>query len=74
MRRIFHIVIAALLLLGPSAYAQTSRKSLESQRSRLQKDIELINRKLAENSKNSDEVLGNLTLVPGFTATVLSLV
>ena len=63
MRRIFHIVIAALLLLGPSAYAQTSRKSLESQRSRLQKDIELINRKLAENSKNSDEVLGNLTLV-----------
>ena len=63
MRKVLHIVIAALVLLGPTAYAQTSRKSLESQRSRLQKDIELINRKLAENSRNSDEVLGNLSLV-----------
>ena len=63
MRSILHIVIAALVLLGPAASAQTSRKSLESQRSRLQKDIELINRKLAENSKNRDEVLGNLSLV-----------
>lgn len=63
MKRLLSIAVAALIIVGPAASAQTSRKSLESQRSRLQKDIELINRKLAENSKNSDEVLGNLSLV-----------
>ena len=63
MKRLLSIAVAALVIVGPAASAQTSRKSLESQRSRLQKDIELINRKLAENSKNSDEVLGNLSLV-----------
>jgi len=64
MRKALHIVLLALTLLsGPVLCAQTSRKSLESQRARLQKDIELINRKLAENSKNSGEVLSNLTLV-----------
>ncbi|MBO4340611.1 MAG: peptidoglycan DD-metalloendopeptidase family protein [Bacteroidales bacterium] len=64
MRRALHIAALALMLLsGPLGFAQTSRKTLESQRSRLQKDIELINRKLAENSKNSGEVLNNLSLV-----------
>lgn len=63
MKRLLSIAVAALVIVGPAASAQTSRKSLESRRSRLQKDIELINRKLAENSKNSDEVLGNLSLV-----------
>ena len=63
MKRLLSIAVAALVIVGPAASAQTSIKSLESQRSRLQKDIELINRKLAENSKNSDEVLGNLSLV-----------
>ena len=63
MRRILHIAILALAVLaGPALHAQ-SRKSLENQRAKLQKDIELINRKLAENSKSSEKVLSNLTLV-----------
>lgn len=64
MRRFLHIVLVALTVLsGPALRAQVSRKSLESQRARLQKDIELINRKLAENSRSSEKVLSNLTLV-----------
>ena len=52
------------LLAGTVAFAQkNSRKNLESQRAKLQKDIELINRKLAENSRSSEKVLSNLTLV-----------
>ena len=59
------VMIALALAAGTSAYAQknSSRKSLESQRAKLQKDIELINRKLAENSRSSEKVLSNLTLV-----------
>ena len=57
-------LVALAVLAGTSAYAQkNSRKALESQRAKLQKDIELINRKLAENSKSSEKVLSNLTLV-----------
>ena len=65
MRRLLHIVlVAAALLAGVSASAQkNSQKNLESQRAKLQKDIELINRKLAENSRSSEKVLSNLTLV-----------
>ena len=64
MRRLLHIAMIALAILaGPSLRAQDTRKSLENQRARLQKDIELINRKLAENSKSSEKALSNLTLV-----------
>lgn len=65
MRRLLHIVlVAAAFLAGVSASAQkNSQKNLESQRAKLQKDIELINRKLAENSRSSEKVLSNLTLV-----------
>lgn len=64
MRRFLHMALVALVLFaGPALHAQTTRKSLESQRAKLQKDIELINRKLAENSKSSEKVLSNLTLV-----------
>ena len=57
-------VVVLALLAGTAAFAQkNSRKSLESQRAKLQKDIELINRKLAENSRSSEKVLSNLTLV-----------
>jgi len=65
MRRFLHIALLALAILaGSPAFAQkNSRKNLESQRAKLQKDIELINRKLAENSRSSEKVLSNLTLV-----------
>ena len=64
MRRLLHIALVVLAVLAGSVlHAQTTRKSLESQRAKLQKDIELINRKLAENSRSSEKVLSNLTLV-----------
>lgn len=65
MTRPLHIALVVLALLaGTAAYAQkSSQKNLESQRAKLQKDIELINRKLAENSRSSEKVLSNLTLV-----------
>ena len=65
MRRLLHIAILALAVMaGSPAFAQkNSRKNLESQRAKLQKDIELINRKLAENSRSSEKVLSTLTLV-----------
>lgn len=57
-------LVVLALLAGAVAFAQkNSQKSLESQRAKLQKDIELINRKLAENSRSSEKVLSNLTLV-----------
>lgn len=57
-------LVLLAILAGTAAFAQkNSQKSLESQRARLQKDIELINRKLAENSRSSEKVLSNLTLV-----------
>ena len=65
MKRPLHIAMVILALLAWTAsFAQkNSRKNLESQRAKLQKDIELINRKLAENSRSSEKVLSNLTLV-----------
>ena len=57
------VLLALAVVAGPATYAQTTRKSLESQRAKLQKEIELINRKLAENSRSSEKVLSNLTLV-----------
>ena len=65
MKRPLHIALVILsLLAGTASFAQkNSQKNLESQRAKLQKDIELINRKLAENSRSSEKVLSNLTLV-----------
>ena len=65
MTRLLHIAMVALALVaGTQSFAQkNSQKNLENQRAKLQKDIELINRKLAENSRSSEKVLSNLTLV-----------
>lgn len=57
------LVVLALLAWTVAFAQKNSQKSLESQRAKLQKDIELINRKLAENSRSSEKVLSNLTLV-----------
>ena len=63
MRRwLLHILCLLVLLPGPVS-AQTSRKALESQRAQLQKDIELLNRQLEENSRSSEKTLSQLTLV-----------
>ena len=63
MRNRLHIILlAALLAVWTPAFSQ-NKKKLESDRARLQKDIELLNRKLAENSKSSEKALSTLTLV-----------
>jgi septal ring factor EnvC (AmiA/AmiB activator) len=58
------LLIGLLILCAISAGAQSSSvKRLESQRAQLEKDIELLNRKLSQNSKSSSEALSSLTLV-----------
>ena len=58
------LIIGLLILCAVSAGAQSSSvKRLESQRAQLEKDIELLNRKLSQNSKSSSEALSSLTLV-----------
>ena len=58
------LLIGLLILCAIGAGAQNSSvKRLESQRAQLEKDIELLNRKLSQNSKSSSEALSSLTLV-----------
>ena len=58
------LLIGFLVLCAISAGAQNSSvKRLESQRAQLEKDIELLNRKLSQNSKSRSEALSSLTLV-----------
>ncbi len=63
MRRALHILILALVVCLPAYGQKTSMKKLESQRAQLEKDIALINRQLAQNSKNSSAAMNTLTLV-----------
>ncbi len=63
MKKLLYLVTMLLLCTLPAAAQKTSMKKLESQRAQLEKDIAIINRKLAENSRTSEQALGNLTLV-----------
>ena len=72
MRKALHMVLVALVLLAgtspASAQKKESRKSLESQISKIEKDIELLNNKLKDNSRSSQQALSSLTLVQGKVA------
>ncbi|MCR4570461.1 MAG: peptidoglycan DD-metalloendopeptidase family protein [Bacteroidales bacterium] len=72
MRKVLHIALVALVLLAgtspASAQKKESRKSLESQISKIEKDIELLNNKLKDNSRSSQQALSSLTLVQGKVA------
>ena len=72
MRKALHTVLVALVLLaGISpvlAQKKESRKSLETQISKIEKDIELLNNKLKDNSRSSQQALSSLTLVQGKVA------
>ena len=67
MRKALHMVLVALVLLAgtspASAQKKESRKSLETQISKIEKDIELLNNKLKDNSRSSQQALSSLTLV-----------
>ena len=65
MSKLFRIGLLALLLAAalPATAQKNSVKQLESERSRLEKDIALLNRKLDQNSKSSSEALNSLSLV-----------
>ena len=63
MRKALHILFLSMLVCLPAYGQKTSMKKLESQRAQLEKDIALINRQLAQNSKNSSAAMNTLTLV-----------
>ena len=69
MRKALHIGLLVLVLLAGafpvSAQKKESRKSLESQITKLEKDIELLNGKLRDNSRSSQQALSSLNLVQG---------
>ena len=69
MRKALHIGLLALVFLAGalplSAQKKESRQSLESQITKLEKDIELLNGKLRDNSRSSKQALSSLTLVQG---------
>ncbi len=72
MRKALHMVLVVLVLLAGispvSAQKKESRKSLETQISKIEKDIELLNNKLKDNSRSSQQALSSLTLVQGKVA------
>jgi len=61
MKRLLPLLAALLLAVLPAS-AQ-SKRSLENQISRLEKDIALLNRQIKENSRSSEKALSSLTLV-----------
>ena len=66
MRKRLHIVLLTLLAVlfaGAGEASAQNRKSLETQISKLEKDIELLNSKLRENNRSSQQALSSLTLV-----------
>jgi len=68
MRKLLHIALVMLAVLaGGEAFAQKkeTKKSLETQISKLEKDIELLNGKLRENNRSSQQALSSLSLVRG---------
>ena len=72
MRKTLHTALVVLVLLAGispvSAQKKESRKSLETQISKIEKDIELLNNKLKDNSRSSQQALSSLTLVQGKVA------
>jgi septal ring factor EnvC (AmiA/AmiB activator) len=63
------VVLVLLAGISPvSAQKKESRKSLETQISKIEKDIELLNNKLKDNSRSSQQALSSLTLVQGKVA------
>lgn len=63
MRRILYTLLLTLVVCLPAQGQKTSIKKLESQRAQLEKDIAMLNRQLAQNSKSSSAAMNSLTLV-----------
>ena len=64
MKHLFPILAMMFMCLCLPARAQKNdMKKLESQRAQLEKDIAVLNRQLAQNSKSSSAAVSNLTLV-----------
>ena len=63
MKKLLLILAAALCCLIPAGAQKKSMKTLEKERTQLEKEIALLNKKLAENTSASNTALNNLTLV-----------
>ena len=58
------IILAALLLMFPSALIKAQDTSAQEERkARLEREIAIIDKQLAENSSKSTAMLSNLTLI-----------
>ena len=63
MKKILYTLLLAFFIAVPAQGQKANMKKLESQRAQLEKDIALLNRQLAQNSKNSSEAMNSLTLI-----------
>ena len=63
MRKALHLLFLTLVVCLPAYGQKANMKKLESQRVQLEKEIALINRQLAQNSKSSSAAMNTLTLV-----------
>lgn len=64
MRGCFRIILAAMLLMFPSALVKAQdTRAQEQKKARLEREIAIIDKQLAENSSKSSAMLSNLTLI-----------
>lgn len=64
MRVCFRIILAAVLLIFPSALVKAQdTRAQEQKKARLEREIAIIDKQLAENSSKSSAMLSNLTLI-----------
>ena len=63
MRKVLILILLAFATVVNAGAQNASVNRLEKQRAQLEKDIELLNRKLSQNNMRSSEVLSSLTLV-----------
>lgn len=63
MRKLFSILLAIVLTVPLFGQKQTSMKSLEKERARLEKEIAILNRQINETSSKREAALTSLSLV-----------
>ena len=62
-RRLKHIIIAVICLSASAVLHAQNTKAQEEKRARLEKEIAIIDRQLADNKSKSDNSLADLTLI-----------
>ena len=64
MRGCFRIILAAMLLMFPSALVKAQdTRAQEQKKARLEREIAIIDKQLAENASKSNTMLADLNLI-----------